>query len=283
MCLGTAIARKFFKLYFQIVFYNVVIGLVFLSFGKMTFGFSTLFWFWPFKSLTAGFTGAFLTFFLFIPFINVLINALDRRSHLLLMVALLFVFSFLPTVPQVHVGQNYVCWFAIVYIVGAYIRKYPLRLFENRIYVSLLALTAFIAGNLSVILTVNVLSRITNIHFEWNHWLDDSEKITSLAAGVALFLFFRSLRLPYMRIINAVASTTFGVLLIHANCAAMRHWLWFDVLRNVESYREGDGVARAFFVVICVYALCVTCEFFRQKLFAEIRFLIQKVQSRAVR
>ena len=269
MCTGQATVRKLLTLYFQILFYNVVVGVCFFAAGRETIGFTKMIfhWFWPFKNLTSGFTGAFLAFYVFIPFLNVLINSINRRSHLVLLLALLFVFSFLPTLPCVciNVANNYVCWFAVVYIAGAYIRKYPLKSFEHRGYMACLAGVAFVIGNLSVVAMANLLPRFEESQLPWSYWVFDSEKITAFAAAAAFFLFFRSLRLPYLKVVNVIASATFGVLLIHANSNAMRHWLWRDVCQNIEYYSL--GIWRAAGVVMCVYVVCVLLELCRQRLF----------------
>ena len=58
----------------------------------------------------------------------------------------------------------------------------------------------------------------------------------ALAVGLACFLFFRTAPIPQSRPINAVASTTFGVLLVHANSDAMRKVLWQDLLDVPAAY-----------------------------------------------
>lgn len=276
MCTGRATIQKFLKLYFQILFYNVVIGSVFMVVGLKTFKYATLFyWLLPFKNLTSSFTAGFLAFFLFIPFVNALINALDRKKHFLLLAALLSVFSIFPTFTfgRISIANNYVCWFAIVYIVGAYVRKYPLKVFDHRGYMACLAGTAFVAGCLSVAVTANLLPRMAGIRLSWCYWLCDSEKLTALAAAVAFFLFFRSMRLPYLKFVNIVALATFGVLLIHTRTETMRHWLWCDVCKNVEEY--GAGIGRAILVVICVYVVCVLLELLRQQIFEKVGVLVR--------
>lgn len=63
-------------------------------------------------------------------------------------------------------------------------------------------------------------------------FLSDSNKISALAVAICFFLFFKNWKLKYNRIINKIASSTFGVLCIHANSGTMRQWLWSDVCNN---------------------------------------------------
>lgn len=141
MCTGRATVQKFLKLYFQILFYTVAIGLIFFCFGCQTLGISTVFyWFWPFKNLTSGFTDAFLALLLLVPFLNKLIENLDQKKHLRLLVVLLFVFSFLPTLPfsRIEVANNYVqsglAWAAFV-VICVYVVCVLLELFRQQVFV----------------------------------------------------------------------------------------------------------------------------------------------------
>ena len=58
------------------------------------------------------------------------------------------------------------------------------------------------------------------------YFVSDSSKILAFLVGVCVFLLFKNLPLGHSRLINTVAKTTFGVLLIHAHSDAMRTFLW---------------------------------------------------------
>jgi hypothetical protein len=95
------------------------------------------------------------------------------------------------------------------------------------------------------------------------YFVTDSNAFLAIATGIFAFLFFKNLKLPYNGFINAVASTTFGVLLIHANSDTMRQWLWKDTLDNVGHY------GMPFYVIACVIGVFTACsmiDFIRIKL-----------------
>ena len=81
--------------------------------------------------------------------------------------------------------------------------------------------------------------------------------------GVSTFLFFKNLKIGYSKVINTIAASTFGVLLIHANSDTMRRWLWVDVCKNVGAYETGNAVVHAVLTVMIVYMLCTIIDIIR--------------------
>lgn len=98
------------------------------------------------------------------------------------------------------------------------------------------------------------------------YFVSDSNKILALVTAVCAFMFFKNLRLRYSPIINEIASSVFGVLLIHANSDTMRQWLWKDVLKNIDVYDDGILVIHAFLSVIAIYAICTLIDICRIQL-----------------
>lgn len=91
-------------------------------------------------------------------------------------------------------------------------------------------------------------------------------KVLALVTSISAFLFFKSVEIGYSKIINTIAASTFGVLLIHANSDTMRRWLWQDVLNNVGAYKSGNVVIHAVVSVILVYVVCSLIDICRRKL-----------------
>ena len=97
-------------------------------------------------------------------------------------------------------------------------------------------------------------------------FVSDSNKILALATGVSAFLFFKNVNIGHSKVINTIAASTFGVLLIHANSNTMRRWLWQDTFKNVGTYESGNVVIHAVVSVILIYAVCTVIDICRIKL-----------------
>ena len=70
--------------------------------------------------------------------------------------------------------------------------------------------------------------------------------------------------MKYNWYINKIASTTFGVLLIHANSDSMRQLLWKDLLKNEEMYYSNFIIAHAFISVIIIFVVGSVLDIVRQ-------------------
>ena len=100
-----------------------------------------------------------------------------------------------------------------------------------------------------------------------NFFVADSNKILAVVTAVCAFMFFKSLNIRYNKIINTIAASAFGVLLIHANSDTMRQWLWVDVFDNVGQYDSPILAVHALCAVVVIYIICTAIDIGR------IRFL----------
>lgn len=102
MCKSTITLKKFIKLVFEMQFYKTVFYTVFWVTGYDQFPAVKLReLLLPIRSVGSNFSGCYLLFCLFIPFLNILINHLSEKKHLLL-VFLTIKWS-IPWTPQ-HLG-----------------------------------------------------------------------------------------------------------------------------------------------------------------------------------
>lgn len=106
-----------------------------------------------------------------------------------------------------------------------------------------------------------VVCKLTG-HNLMHYFVADSNKILAIGTAVATFIFFANAQISYSRIINGVASSVFGVLLIHANSDAMRQCLWKDLLRNTDAYAMNIGafIAHSLMSVLGIYVFCVIID-----------------------
>lgn len=261
MCKSKATVAKFFKLLFVIMFYKIVIYLIFVATGVVTFtftGFARALI--PISNVGDGFGTAFILFYLFIPFVNTLINNISKIQHLRLIVLCLFIYTIWYMVPGFRVVYNYVTWFMVLYLISSYVRLYPFTRFKTKHwgYISLLLICV---SSASVILLRNM-----GIHNPYR-LVSDSNAILALLTAFTTFMFFKDLQIRQSRFINTVAASCFGVLLIHANSNAMRQWLWCDTLHNVDYFNSPYCALHAITSLLVIYVICTLIDM------ARIRFV----------
>lgn len=200
MCMSKITAKKFIKLYFEIVFYYVASLLIFhfSSYHKAVF-LDVFYAVFPINGITSGwFVGAFLVFWLTIPFLNAIVNNISKVQHLCLIVLTVAVFSVMPLVPRFGFEYNHVEWFAILYFIGSYIRKYPNRLTENRSLWIGMSICSIIAGLISLAVVYYVFYGTMHKQMDLLFFLRDSNKISALMAALCFFLCFKPQNTPLM-------------------------------------------------------------------------------------
>ena len=101
MCKSDITLRKFLKLFLEIEFYAIVIYLIFSLTGYADFSSVKLIRIlWPINNVNGGFVSGFLLYYLFIPFINILVKNMQKHQHLILICLSLFVYTFLAKIPE---------------------------------------------------------------------------------------------------------------------------------------------------------------------------------------
>ena len=264
MCQSHISPVKFIKLFSQVLFYNVLIGSIFMLTGYEPFSIAKIIkMLLPIRILSDGFVSTFLVFYLCIPFLNVLIHHLNERQHIRLIVFCLLIYVLPATVPGFGITFNYVSWFAVLYFIASFIRFYPKKFYKNQ----KLWTAAMIGSILASMLSITAFSWIsTKINeFVTYQFLIDSNAILAVVTAVCSFMFFHNLPLGSNRIINTISATTFGVLLIHANSDTMRNWLWKDVLDNVYAYSQPWLYLHVLLSVIGVFVICAGIDLLRMK------------------
>lgn len=259
MCKSHITLRKFVKLLLQIEFYRAIIYLIFVFLGyeirsKRQFLLALI----PIKTIGDGFTSAFLVFFLFIPFLNVLLKNISEKMHIRLIILCLFLYTFLGTLPLPYfkVTMNYVSWFVVIYFISSYVRLHPRKLFDSSLFWGIASAICVIISSLSIIWC---LKRSWSAYY----FIAVSNKILAVITSFCLFMFFKNVRIPYIRTINLIASASFGVLLIHANSDAMRMWLWKDTLHNAEVFSANTCYLHFICSVLGVYSICTIIDLIR--------------------
>ena len=259
MCKQDFTWRKFLKLYLEVKFYTLVLFIVFCAIGKQEISFYNCFRALFGVALLMGksFTTSFLALFLLIPFINRLINSMNQRSHKRLLMTLLVIFTIAGSF-FLNDFFEYIGWYVTVYLIGAYLRLYPIAWLQSVKNCSLLA-----AMSLSLCLASILFFTYFCHSFGIYYLVADSNRILAILSAVALFSLFRSVNLGQIRWINYMASPIFGIFLIHTD-RNVRPWLWENVF-SVKEWFSNDWLwLHAVSAVIIVYIVCFVLDIIRQ-------------------
>ena len=278
MCKSNITIKKFLKLVLEVEFYRVIIYLIFIASGCESFSLTGVVKaILPITSIGTNFTGCFLVFYLCIPFLNILVRNMSEKRHLALLGLIFFTYIFMGTLPKFDVTMNYVSWFICLYFIAAYIRLYPKKVFEKAKLWGVCTVVLAIICILSVLCCVWIGARIDKrIAF---YFVTDSNTFLAVCIGVSSFLFFKNLKIKQSRVINAIAASTFGVLLIHANSDTMRKWLWQTLLNVKGAFSLSTPllILHATLSVLGIFIVCVIIDQIRIRTVE--RFVLDKAEK----
>ena len=265
MCTSSITALKYGRLMGERYFYAILFFVLFYVSGYSAFSIKDfLKVLFPFFTVKDNFLGCFLLFYLFIPFLNKLIHALTEKEHLLLTVLCLCIYTILPSFAKATVAYNYVTWFIVLYLISSYIRLYPKGFFQSARFWGLLTAVSVLFSWTSVVTLAWIESKRGKAQIAY-FFVSDSNKILAVCTAICAFLFFKNLKVKQSSVINTVAASTFGVLLIHANSDTMRQWLWKDVLNNVGWYHSPWIYLHAVGSVVGIYVVCTLIDMMRKR------------------
>ena len=279
MCKQSVTLLKWCNLFVKYAFYLLVINGAFLIVGYYPLGkYNLLYGFVPFiKNYGTGydsFIALYLALFLLIPFINKLINAMNKKEMIILLSILIALYSIFSTFffqidseGYIFVRDNFegLGWYITVYLIGAFIRKYGNKKWDN----FRVGLVGTIISAVVICISIYVFNYTMKIDIY--HFVIGANKFMAITMAIMLFILFKNINIKNSKIINTLSKTTFGILLIHANSDTMRYFLWNDIIKCPEKYLEGGAmlIVSAITSVILIFIVCacidIICEKFLNK------------------
>lgn len=212
----------------------------------------------PFTYRSYWFMSSYLIMLMFMPFINILINNMNKRNHAMLLV-LLACISLIP----LYFGRNYT-WNDIIYaifgyLVGAFISVYRNELKEyktNLLLASVVLLTL-------IMLVFNYFassgSKFARI-LTWDQQVHGGIGILPIAIATCIFIVIHRIDMTKIqgfsrKIILKVSKATFGVYLIHEHMFIFIA-MWTFVAWILPAVSSSVAIAIIYVItLLCVYAV----------------------------
>ena len=230
---------------FQVLFYTVITTGVFYIFMPEVVGkrviLQALF---PFAFPVYWYYNAYFCMFFFMPFMNYLLERLDRPALRGLIFSIIAIYSVMPTLsfsdPGSALNGNSALWLGLLYFIGGYIKKYKYKEYEReykykRIENILIWLSCVIlawAGKYAC-------ERFFNIYYGYDQvdfYMINNTSPLILGAAVCLLNAFSGLKLPWIlkKFTRFFAPLSFGVYLFHCEPLIWNHVLFLSALRFLD-------------------------------------------------
>ena len=257
-------------LWLQVVFYGLLAALFLPLMGGEWQGVQLFYAITPISHDNYWYFTCYAVVFCLSPFLNRLLNALNRKQTCLLMVALVSLFSILPVLMmtdrfQLNDGYHPV-WLMVMYLLGGAMRLHGCGWFakKKKAFAALVGCVLLSWAFRLVMLGVG-LKGLEELLMSYT-------APTMLACACALLALFSGMRMPgwMTRAAAALSPLTFGVYLIHDN-PLVREYL---IKMRLTGLADLNPVWMLGGLAACwggVYALCLLLEWGRTKAFAALR------------
>lgn len=267
-------AKKLFKLLLVVFTYSISIYLIFTAFGLIDFNIKkAIKSFFPIIFGQYWFATSYMLLYIFSPYINSLIKAIDKKKHFNLVIILLLFWSVFPTITSsINLNFSSIGWFCTLYIIASYIRLYPNNYFDNCKINFLTALITYSFILLSIVLFDVLGVKIDSFSSKALHFTGMNQ-IPILICAVSLFLGFKNCKIPNNKIINIISSSMFGVYLIHDNYL-VRPFLWLDLFNNQSFYHSPYLLLHAIVTIFSVFFVCILLDQIRYNIIEKPLFAL---------
>lgn len=255
-------SKKVLKFWGQIFFYSIVIAVIGYCISGKNIGLRTLIeTVLPISFSKWWFASCYFVLYLIHPFLNKLLNALNKSTYQKLIVLLVILWSVIPTFTTSAFSGNSLTWFITLYSIAGYIRLYGLNeKFTTKHYLLFSIVFSILTYLSSAFFTV--LGSKWSFFSLHTTFFYGQDTIPVLLTSLSVFMTFASLKINYSKWINIIASATFGVYLIHDNEIA-RQLLWIDLFKNSQYQNSVFLIPYSVIVVISVYICCTLIDLLR--------------------
>ena len=217
------------------------------------------------------------------PFINKGIEKLNKSTYQKMIIVSFIIFSIVPTVTGGLYFDNsgYTLYqFIFLYILGAYLKKYPLnksyifKIMSKNMYKIILVFVFFacVFSNYILYKYSMSVSNVNTVFGEISSYVSRASILYNnpfvVIQSICFFEYFGTFNFKN-KFVNKVASLVFGVYLIHDNNFSRELIYRFLKINNgpIYSYKF---IFYVLFIAILIYVICAVIEYIRQILFKKI-------------
>lgn len=264
--------KKIIKVILEVLFYSVGIYILLVLSKKVVFSpkdmIKSLF---PIAYNQYWFATAYVGMYLFVPFINKLINSLNKVQYKLLIYLGMILFVIIPTI-VIGGGDGFIggiSYFIYLYILTGYIKKYNFKILKIRKNCIVL-ITIVLGIMMSISILSTYLTKYNDVFEKGITYLSNQNSITVVLLSIGIFQLFRYTHIKYNKFIEVCAGASFSVYLIHENIY-FKEILWEDIL-NVQNYYNENIfflVINILETIVFIYGISLLVDLFRKKFFEE--------------
>jgi len=244
-------------IFYGLLFYSiaVIVGVVPLSIIELAKAIL------PFISGLRWFIKVYIILLLLIPFLNIVLNKLNKKTFQVFLIIMIVFFSMWPSLlPGAPVTDNGygIITFVLLYALGAYKKKYYIANHSKKFYFGGYFLCGFITFVCSIMASILL----------YGQWLDHIwgyNFIFNIFGSIFLFLLFSKLTMKLPRI-NYIATFSLGVYFVHSD-PSINNILFKNILHTDDFWFSQFYTIHVFISITVVYVFSTFIDIIRKQIF----------------
>lgn len=218
------------------------------------------------------FMTAYIILYVISGFINKLIYKLTQSEFLKLILILGIIWVISPSFIFAKIGLSNIDWFIFLYLIGGYIRLYPIHLLDSNIKFVHTALSMLVLASILLIILLNIFYK--KIQFDPLRFSLPMNQIIPFGISILLFSIFKNLKIKNSRIINKVSSCSLGIYLIHTHIL-IRNFIWIRTFKVNQYVNSNYLVLYELATVSTVFVVCMIIDIIRKN-------TVEKILSKVI-
>ena len=263
-------SRRILSFYVQILFYTLVLAVFCFSLGIADLNMANLIQIIPVMGGRNWYVTAYFCLLFLSPVLNHVVQSMEKRRLRAVLIAqfvllsVLHTFFFFTDTFRLEGGHS-VWWYCFVYMLGAYYRKYDLRI-DRKYYVLMALILVLPLGKFAIDTSDRIILRkLTEVLYAY-------DAFPVLITAILVFDFFVGVKIDSdqaNKVIRLFGKTSFAVFYIHTFV------LWGEIIWTAlgsEKYiGSGMQVIHMIGCIVLVYLVCSAVELLRLRLFKALK------------
>lgn len=271
-------------LWIRVVFYDILIFLSFNIFNNNVFSIKeVLMLFFPIKNDTHWYFTSYFGLFLFIPLLNFIVDQLEHKKLKITLILIFLFYSFVQSIYRKEIlGTNSgysSFWLILLYLLGAYIRKYGFlnRIKNKNIYILLYFITILITWFGKVLSNLDI--------YNFSQFVGYISP-TMILAAVFLLMYFKSVKINNVtvKILKFITPLVFSIYIIHDSLYIREEFIWykFTWITSLPVYLE---IIVILLIPLSIWIICLIIDIIREGIFKilKIKQILLKIEKRLVK
>lgn len=256
--------KHILRLWFEMFFYSILcMGIAAVVCGERSVR-SFIAAILPFSHGEYWFMTAYIVLMMLMPYINIIIRNLDKKSHQRLLIIMFIITSLIPTIPGGPASIiSDVGFYFFIYMIGIYLQRYPDNKF-NSIKINLIMAAVLLIGLTGTVIIFDILG------MKHSFFADNAGYFLRMSSPLVIFwvlsvfCIFRNIKMKCNKWINYISGSVLGVYLIHNN-KNIRYAMWEIIFKDVR-IDSSYLVLHLLLSVTGIFAVCILIDVLRREI-----------------